>query len=40
MASASNLKIDKELQRAKVFDAESLIKELCDLCDSVEIGTC
>ena len=40
MASPSNLKTEKEFQRAKVFDAESLIKELGDMHNSVEVVTC
>ena len=37
---ASNFKTEKELQGAKVLDAESLIKEVCDMRDGVEIVTC
>ena len=40
MASPSNLKTEKEFQRAKIFDAESLIKELGDMRNSVKIVTC
>jgi len=40
LASASNFKTEKEFQRAKIFDAESLIKELGDMRNSVKIVTC
>ena len=37
---ASNFKTEKELQGAKVLDAESYIKKVCDMHDGVEIVTC